>query len=415
MASRMIEIKAPDGGKFSAYLALPESGSGPGLLLLGPELSGIDPARRNTTDYFAEEGYVALAPDLFWRMEPDITRACDARGFRKVFNDLGKFDLDPPFKDLTAAEQTLRALTECTGDIGVVGFSVGGTLAYLIAARGKAAVAVSFYGVGLPGMMGEAENIACPIVLHCPERDPDYPPETIQAIREGFTEHPTASVFVYPGADHGFYNSDRDGFDKHAATMAHTRTLAALRSAIGPAYDLGDLWDKHCEYEFVSRDVDRTMATMVAEPYVNHIPTMTGGVGHQQLHRFYLNHFVHANPDDTRLIQVSRTIGVDRVVDELVFCFTHTKEIDWMLPGIPPTGRYVEVPLVAIVSFRGDKLFHEHIYWDQASVLVQIGRLDPNNLPVAGQAATQKMMDASSLESNTLMARWKGSEPGPAK
>jgi carboxymethylenebutenolidase len=118
---------------------------------------------------------------------------------------------------------------------------------------------------------------------------------------------------------------------------------------------------------------------------------------------------------NTRLTPVSRTIGVDLVVDEMVFCFTHTKEIDWMLPGIPPTGKYVEVPLIGIISFRGDKLYHEYIYWNQASVLVQIGLLDPAGLPVAGHEVTRKMMDASSLESNTLMARWKESESSSAE
>ena len=148
------------------------------------------------------------------------------------------------------------------------------------------------------------------------------------------------------------------------------------------------------------------MATMVAEPYVNHVPTMTGGVGHADLKRFYRDHFVNANPEDTRLIPVSRTVGADRLVDEMVFCFTHTREIPWMLPGIAPTGRYVEIPLVAIVNFRGDKLYHEHIYWDQASLLVQIGVLDPAGLPVAGLATAKKLLDET-LPSNALMgAAW---------
>jgi carboxymethylenebutenolidase len=138
---------------------------------------------------------------------------------------------------------------------------------------------------------------------------------------------------------------------------------------------------------------------------------MTGGVGFKELHRFYLNHFVHANPDDTKLIPVSRTIGADRVVDELLFCFTHDREIDWLLPGVKPTGRYVEVPTVAIINFRGGKLYHEHIYWDQASVLAQIGLLDTKGLPVAGHDQAKKMMDPASLPSNTLMARWKESAP----
>src|SRR4051794_16531736 len=157
--------------------------------------------------------------------------------------------------------------------------------------------------------------------------------------------------------------------------------------------DLAALWEAHCRHEFETRDVDATMATMVAEPYVNHVPTMTGGVGHDQLARFYRRHFVGANPADMRLTPVSRTVGADRLVDEMVCSFTHDREIDWMLPGIPPTGRRVDIPLVAIVHFRDGKIAHEHIYWDQASVLVQIGRLDPKGLPVAGVETAQKVLD----------------------
>ncbi|HKU95698.1 MAG TPA: ester cyclase [Vineibacter sp.] len=169
-------------------------------------------------------------------------------------------------------------------------------------------------------------------------------------------------------------------------------------------HDLAALWEAHCRHEFETRDVDATMATMVPQPYVNHIPTMTGGVGHDQLKRFYKYHFVGANPEDTRLVPISRTIGNDTLVDEMLFCFTHTREIDWMLPGVPPTGRKVEIPLIAIVHFVGDKVAHEHIYWDQASVLVQIGKLDPAGLPVAGVETARKLQDKSA-PSNTLMAK----------
>ncbi len=141
--------------------------------------------------------------------------------------------------------------------------------------------------------------------------------------------------------------------------------------------DLIALWEAHCRYEFETHDVDATMATMVAEPYVNNIPTMTGGVGHDEVRRFYKYHFIGANPPDTTIVPISRTVGADSIVDELIFCFTHTTTVDWMLPGIAPTGRRVEVPLVAVVKFRDGKIAHEHIYWDQASVLVQIGKLDP--------------------------------------
>ena len=176
--------------------------------------------------------------------------------------------------------------------------------------------------------------------------------------------------------------------------------------------DLVSLWEAHCRYEFETRDVDATMSTMVAEPYVNHIPTMTGDVGHDQLRRFYKYHFIGLNPADFELIPVSRTIGTDSLVDEFVMKFTHTTEIDWLLPGVPPTGRRVEAPVVGVIKFEGDKLVHEHIYWDQASVLVQVGLLDPTGLPVAGVETAQKVLDKN-RPSNELMNRWAESEDKP--
>lgn len=173
--------------------------------------------------------------------------------------------------------------------------------------------------------------------------------------------------------------------------------------------DLVARWEEHCRCEFELRDANATMATMVPEPYVNHIPTMTGGVGFQQLRRFYAYHFIPVNPPDFRLTPVSRTVGSNSVVDEFIVQFTHTTMVDWLLPGVAPTGRKVEVPMVAIVQFKGNKVAHEHIYWDQASVLVQVGLLDPRGLPVAGAETAQKVMDKS-LPSNRLMDRWRESE-----
>jgi carboxymethylenebutenolidase len=169
------------------------------------------------------------------------------------------------------------------------------------------------------------------------------------------------------------------------------------------------LWEEHCRCEFEKRDVDATMATMVPQPYVNHIPTMTGGVGYEQLKRFYAYHFIPVNPPDFRLTPISRTVGSDTLVDEFIVHFTHTTVMDWLLPGISPTGRAVEVPTVAIVKFEGDKLAHEHIYWDQASLLVQTGLLDPRGLPVAGAETAHKLTNKS-LPSNRLMERWRESE-----
>lgn len=176
-----------------------------------------------------------------------------------------------------------------------------------------------------------------------------------------------------------------------------------------PKTDLVALREAHCRCEFETRDADATMATMVAEPYVNHIPTMTGGVGYEQLKHFYAHHFIPVNPPDFRLTPISRTVGADTIVDEFIVHFTHTTLMDWMLPGIPPTGCAVEIPTVAVVQFAGGKVAHEHIYWDQASVLVQIGLLDPSGLPVAGAETAHKVADKS-VPSNRLMKRWRESE-----
>ena len=170
-----------------------------------------------------------------------------------------------------------------------------------------------------------------------------------------------------------------------------------------PQYDLVAVWEAHTRAEFETRDVEATMATMVAAPYVNHIPTLAGGVGHDQLKRFYKYHFIGGNPPDTTLAPISRTVGADQIVDETMFSFTHTSVIDWMLPGVAPTGRKVDVALVAIVRVEDGKVAHEHIYWDQASVLVQVGLIDPALLPVAGADSARKVLDRS-LPSNGLMS-----------
>ena len=167
--------------------------------------------------------------------------------------------------------------------------------------------------------------------------------------------------------------------------------------------DLATLWEQHCAREFHDKDVDGTMETMVANPYVNHVPTLTGGSGYEAVKQFYTHHFTNQLPADTKMIPISRTVGESMLVDEMIFCFTHDTQVDFMLPCVKPTGKYVEVPLVAIVSFEGDKISHEHIYWDQASLLVQIGLLDPRGLPVAGIETARKVLDRS-MVSNSLIS-----------
>ncbi len=167
---------------------------------------------------------------------------------------------------------------------------------------------------------------------------------------------------------------------------------------------LRQLWEEHVQYEFSTRNTDDTLATMVDDAYVNHVPVLTGGVGRDELREFYSKRFIPQMPPDTEMTPVSRTIGEDQLVDEMVFKFTHSIPMDWMLPGIAPTGKRVEIPLVAIVRFRDGKLAHEHIYWDQASVLVQIGLLDAAKLPVTGVESARKVLDPT-LPANELMKR----------
>jgi SnoaL-like domain len=230
--------------------------------------------------------------------------------------------------------------------------------------------------------------------------------------------------FRYDDTKEGFAEHDLEEFDKVAANLAWSRTLGVLRKGFGIEVDLEQIWDNHTRLEFEEKDADATMKTMVAEPYVNHVPTMTGGIGAKDLRRFYADFFIPGNPPDLKIKLLSRTVGINRVVDEMFCTFTHSREIIWMLPGIPPTDKKVEIVVVGVICIRGGKLYHEHIHWDQASVLVQIGLLDPNlipktfttaekgkekevkRLPVVGAEGARKVADEEDGKSNELLPSW---------
>lgn len=152
---------------------------------------------------------------------------------------------------------------------------------------------------------------------------------------------------------------------------------------------LVELFQKHMQAE-LDGDLATTMATMTDNPHLNHVPAAAGGIGRQGVRDFYANHLVGKFfPPDVDIVSISRTVGAHQIVEELVIRFTHTTPIDWMLPGVKPTGKRVEVCVIAIVKVEGDKIAHEHIYWDQAGVLAQIGLLDAAGLPVnPGSART---------------------------
>lgn len=197
------------------------------------------------------------------------------------------------------------------------------------------------------------------------------------------------------------------GKTKKARTKTKAKAKAKARGRVSPRWGtLGKLWEEHLRHEFTTQDTEATLKTMVPDAYVNHIPVLTGGVGREELREFYSKHFIPKMPPDTKIVPVSRTIGEERLVDEMIFQFTHTVEMDWMLPGIAPTGKRVECPLVVIVHFRDGKLANEHIYWDQASVLVQVGLLDAAKLPITGVETAKKLADPS-VPSNRLIRRTK--------
>ncbi len=364
----------------NGYLAVPEAGRGPGVALVIDNVNGgNDPVARQLTHLYAAEGYVAL---------------CTAT--------------DASDDDLAAAIAGLRGRSECSGKVAAIGLGSGGIAALQAAADKRVECAICYSRHGIEQVLDLMPRVDCPVLLHLAG---DYPSAAVEKLKTALAARPEASVYFYPGTAGGFELKRGGQSDKAAAGLAHSRSIALLRRVMGPHYDLEALWEAHTRYEFETRDVDATMATMVDEPYVNHVPVMTGGVGQRDLARFYANHFIPKCPADIAMVPVSRTIGADRVVDEMVVSFTHDREIDWMLPGVAPTGRRVEVPLVAIVGFRGNKLYHEHIYWDQASVLAQIGLLDPKGLPIAGIETARKLLDET-LPSNTLMTRWADSANG---
>ena len=414
MAGQTIQIKTETGKQFSAYLVAPSSGKGPGIVLC-QEIFGVNAAMREKANFLAEERYTVLVPDLFWRSAANIELGYTPEDFQKAYALYQQYDENLGVEDIQDSLAYLQTRPECdtsTG-LGVVGYCLGGKLAYLAACRlPEVACAVGYYGVGLESVLDELANLKGRLVLHIAELDQFTPPDARQAILQAASQYSNVKAYVYEDVDHAFARPKSEHYHKPSARFAHERTVTALHDTIGPHYDLVALWEEHIRHEFDTRDVPATMATMVAEPYVNHIPTLTGGVGQSQLARFYRYHFVHQNPEDMKITSISRTVGSTQVVDEFIMSFTHDTEIDWLLPGVKPTGKYVEIPMLGVIQFRGSKLCHEHIYWDQASVLVQIGLLNPEGLPVAGVETAKKLLNED-LPSNTLMPSWNSSEGKP--
>jgi len=404
----MVTIKAFDGGEFDAYLATPASGYGPGIVVL-QEIFGVNQYIRSVADWYAAHGFVVICPDLFWRQEPGIELTDKGDDINKAFQLYQGLDEAKAVEDSAAAMEFLRKHQACSGSVGAVGFCLGGNLAYLLSVRFKPDCAVGYYGVSIERAIAESRNLSTPLLLHIAGSDKYCPPEAQAAIHKALDSNSLATIHTYAGREHAFGRTGGEHYDERDAELANLRTLEfVVRNLAGSGLasaqrSLSVKWDDHVKYEFATRNTDDTLETMVVDAYVNHVPVMTGGVGHDELREFYSRRFIPQMPPDTNMTPVSRTIGIDRVVDEMVFEFTHTIKMDWMLPGVEPTGKHVKVALVVIVHFRDGKLAHEHIYWDQASVLAQLGLIDASKLPVAGVESAEKVLNPR-LKSNALMS-----------
>jgi carboxymethylenebutenolidase len=405
----MVTINSFDGGEFDGYLALPTSGYGPGIVVL-QEIFGINKFVRDVAHWYAAHGFVAICPDLFWRLERGVQLGYTEADWTKAIGFYQRLDEAKAVEDSAAAMNFLRRHPACNGRVGAVGFCLGGNLAYLLSVRFKPDCAVGFYGVSIEKSLDEADNLASPLMLHIGGADKFCPPDAQAQIHEALEGDPLVTIWKYPGREHAFGRPGGEHYHAADAELASLRSLEFFVTQLAGAglasaqQTLSSRWDDHVKYEFATRNTDDTLETMVKDAYVNHVPVMTGGVGHDELREFYSKRFIPQMPADTSMTPVSRTIGVDRIVDEMVFEFTHTSKMDWMLPGVEPTGKHVRVALVVIVHFRDGKLAHEHIYWDQASVLAQLGLIDAEKLPVAGVESAEKVLNPQ-LPSNTLMNR----------
>ena len=380
VTERKIVIAEADGGT-DGQLYMHHSGHGPGLLLVADAAMPPAPLRARAS-LFAEEGYIVRS----------VPTALDPDGIK------------------SAAAQ-LIALPEVTG--GPVCIAHGETALPALKSADAFHAIVAYDATDPASLANVLAEAPCPVVLQFGTRTASESTASADALRPALNPSNGSRLYVWPDAAPGFSLPGHAAFDRRIDSLAHTRTLEVIRRVVGPYYDYEALFAEHIRHEFETRDVDATMATMIDDPYVNHVATLAGGVGHDMLKRFYKYHFVDQNSRERVSTTVSMTPGPDRVVLELVVRFRHDAVLDRYFPGIAPTGKMVELATLLVVKFRGDKVCHEHIYWDQGSALKQIGVLETGDLPVAGPEAARKVLDEH-LPSNVFMQdAWATSDGKP--
>ncbi|HQT39347.1 MAG TPA: dienelactone hydrolase family protein [Acidocella sp.] len=224
-----IKLKASDGsGEFNAYVVKPKAETA-GAVVVIQEIFGVNDAIRATCQELADMGFIAVAPDLFWRQEPgvNLTDKSDAE-WKKAFALMNGFDQDKGVEDLKVTLAAARKLPGSNGKAGTIGFCLGGRLAVMMATRSDADVNVSYYGVGLDGLVPEFENIAAPLMVHIAEKDEFSSPEVVEAVLDGAEESEWIDAFVYPDVQHAFARVNGVHFDARAATIANGRTAEIL-------------------------------------------------------------------------------------------------------------------------------------------------------------------------------------------
>ncbi|KAF7560366.1 hypothetical protein G7046_g3782 [Stylonectria norvegica] len=387
------ELKAVRQG-VSLLPPLSRRGHGPGLIILTSD---------SKDQLTITEGVPSLL--IKWAEE----------GYSVVQIDASAFDDTASQTILQEAVEDLSQCEKCEpkGKIGLV--------SYTSELWNKAAPALSHVTSIIAGIvytsasdLADVIPVEIPVLRHIAGPAPGPPSNTDQLTQYYYSK----------AKSHTFATPFHGGFEYNTESLSHTRNLQFLKPKMGgPYFDIETIWEEHTYYEFADRSVEHTMSTMVQEPYVNHVPTLTGGVGRDKLSNFYRHNFIFNNSADTDLELLSRTLGIDRVIDEFLFKFTHEKELDWILPGIPPTNLKVEVPFTAVVNIRGDRLYHEHIAWDQGTVLRQLGlmpeylpyphplpdgkKASPGSVieyrvPVLGIEVANKMRDRNSVLSNEM-------------
>lgn len=227
-----ISINTPD-GEFAAYVACPQADKAPAVVVI-QEIFGVNQVMRDITDGLAGQGYLAICPDLFWRIEPgiDITDKSEAE-WKKAFELFNAFDVDAGVKDIQATIRTIRTDRGCNGKVGAVGFCLGGQLAFLTATRTDVDAAVSYYGVGLENRVAEAEKLTRPLMLHIAEEDQFVPKEAQAVIIAALKDHPQIEIHTYPGRDHAFAREGGEHYHEGDAKIAGGRTLQFFQRTIG--------------------------------------------------------------------------------------------------------------------------------------------------------------------------------------